>query len=66
MSQRLAWHQYLLSMTCCCHLFIVSDADCTLQADLHGCQLTVLASKIGRHVGKQGIVVQVRNTPVSI
>jgi ribonuclease P protein subunit POP4 len=32
-----------------------------LQADLHGCQLTVLASKVGRHVGKQGIVVQDRS-----
>jgi Ribonuclease P/MRP, subunit p29 len=44
----------------------VSEAVCTLQADLHGCQLTVLASKIGRHVGKQGIVVQVRTTKVSM
>ncbi len=30
-----------------------------MQADLHGCQLTVLASKVPRHIGKQGIVIQV-------
>lgn len=38
---------------------MTSDSVHVLQADLHGCELSVLASKVQRHVGKQGIVVQV-------
>ena len=74
------WHsegQCMLCMTCCLpysRLHLVrrrnntpaQQGGCTLQADLHGCQLTVLDSKIRRHIGKQGIVVQVRNMSLSV
>ena len=67
----------MLCMTCCLPYsrlrFVrrrnntpAQQGGCTLQADLHGCQLTVLDSKIRRHTGKQGIVVQVRNMLLSV